>query len=216
MDQTSPAQTPRALPLKRSRAPKPRRVRAGEHADGRGGWQPSAKRCSPIYADKALGGAAMVVTETFHVDDEASRFTIVQPSAFHDRFLPRMSSLCDAIANAGSVAIAQIGHAGRQTTFGANNHAPAGAIADSDGPSRDCEELDLPGIERIIGSFADAAGRAKTAGFQGVEIHAGNGYLINQFLSPSSEPQIGPLRQGPRAIPDRDHRDGGGPESARR
>lgn len=137
------------------------------------------------YADKALGGAAAVITETFHVDNVASRFTIVQPSAYHDRFLPAMSSLADAIANAGAAPIAQIGHAGRQATFAANNRAPVAPSRIPDGPARDCEELDLPEIERIVRAFADAAGRVRTAGFQGVEIHAGNGYLINQFLSPA-------------------------------
>jgi 2,4-dienoyl-CoA reductase-like NADH-dependent reductase (Old Yellow Enzyme family)/thioredoxin reductase len=136
------------------------------------------------YRNMASGGAAAVITETFHVDDLASKFTVVQPAIHHDRFLPGLSSLVDAIKNAGALAIAQIGHAGRQSSFEANNRPPAAPSRIPDGPTRDCHELRGKEIAQIIQAFAAAAVRALVAGFDGVEIHAGNGYLINEFLSP--------------------------------
>lgn len=136
------------------------------------------------YADKAFSGAAMVITETFHVDNKASRFTFVQPSLYHDRFIPRISNLADEIKRSGSIAIAQIGHAGRQTIYEVNNCQPVAPSKIPDGPTKDCYELTEEDIEVIIQSFADAAYRAEIAGFDGVEIHGGNGYLINEFLSP--------------------------------
>ncbi|UCF96662.1 MAG: FAD-dependent oxidoreductase [Spirochaetaceae bacterium] len=136
------------------------------------------------YANMASGGAAALVTETFHVDDIASKFTVVQPAIHHDRFLPGLSSLSDRIKNAGALAIAQIGHAGRQTSFQANTCVPVAPSRIPDGPTRDCHVLSKKEIAAIILAFAAAARRALTAGFDGVEIHAGNGYLINEFLSP--------------------------------
>ncbi len=136
------------------------------------------------YTNTAAGGAAAVITETFHVDNIASKFTAVQPAGHHDRFLPGLSSLADGIKNAGALAIAQIGHAGRQSSFEANNQVPVAPSRLPGGPTRDCRELSREEIAAIIRAFAASARRAVIAGFDGVEIHAGNGYLLNQFLSP--------------------------------
>lgn len=136
------------------------------------------------YSHKAAGGAAAVITETFHVDDRASRFTYVQPSIFHDRYLPGMSRLAEAVKRHGALAIAQVGHAGRQTTFEVNECQPVAPSKIRGGITGHCHELSADEIEQIIEAFAAAAVRAQTAGFQGVEVHGGNGYLIHEFLSP--------------------------------
>ena len=87
------------------------------------------------YAQMAGGGAAAVVTETFHIDDIASRFTAVQPAIYHDRFVPGLSGLSDRIRNAGALAVAQIGHAGRQSSFEANARPPVAPSRIRRGPT---------------------------------------------------------------------------------
>ena len=42
----------------------------------------------------------------------------------------------------------------------------------------------MPEIHEIVSQFGDTALRAKKAGFDGVEVHAGHGYLLAEFLSP--------------------------------
>jgi len=143
-----------------------------------------SERMVAYYAEKASGGPGMIITETFHIDNHASRFTYVQPSIYHDRFIPGLSNLADYIKRGGALAIAQIGHAGRQTTFEINNCEPVAPSRIENGPTEHCHELTGKEIREIISNFAEASFRAKTAGFNGVEIHGGNGYLINEFLSP--------------------------------
>jgi len=141
-------------------------------------------RMVAYYGERARGGASMLITETFHVDDEASRFAPVQPSLYHNRFIPGANILADEIKKEGAVAIAQIGHAGRQTEYWVNNYQPVAPTRIVGGLTDHCHELTIEEIEKLINAFVDCAYRADIAGFNGVEIHGGNGYLINEFLSP--------------------------------
>jgi 2,4-dienoyl-CoA reductase-like NADH-dependent reductase (Old Yellow Enzyme family) len=74
------------------------------------------------------------------------------------------------------------------------------------------EALDEAGIERVIAAFVQAAERAARIGFDVVELHAGHGYLIHQFLSPLANHRTitGAAVLRSRAPPARDHRAGPG------
>ena len=143
-----------------------------------------SERMIAYYGERAHGGASMLITETFHIDDKASRFTPAQPSLYHDRFIPGANILADEIQKEGAIAIAQVGHAGRQTEYWVNNYQPVAPTRITGGLTDHCHELTIEEIEELIGAFANCAYRADIAGFNGVEIHGGNGYLINEFLSP--------------------------------
>ena len=83
----------------------------------------------------------------------------------------------------------QINHPGRQVFRATNPEAiaPSAVPVEIEGvshlftPPRAMTEAD---IQRVIGQFAETAALAGRAGFDGVEIHAAHGYLLNQFLSP--------------------------------
>jgi 2,4-dienoyl-CoA reductase-like NADH-dependent reductase (Old Yellow Enzyme family)/thioredoxin reductase len=96
------------------------------------------------------------------------------------------NELTEAVQAFGAKIISQLGHVGRnrRAVYGAQPVAPS-AIP--------CKffsvvprELTIPEIEDIVMKFIDAARRAKTAGYDGVELHGAHGYLIAEFMSASS------------------------------
>ncbi|WNI15463.1 alkene reductase [Actinacidiphila sp. ITFR-21] len=104
----------------------------------------------------------------------------------------------DAVHTAGGRIFAQLMHTGRIGHPSVSPHglvpvspsavAPKGRIYTADGPKEYVvpEELDEDGIWRTIADHVSAARNAIDAGFDGVEVHGANGYLVHQFLAPNS------------------------------
>lgn len=107
-----------------------------------------------------------------------------QLSIATDDMIDGLSKIVQTIHKNGSKVIAQISHAGgftNRTIIGMDTVAPSD-IAAKNGEVN--QVLDYQGIQEIVALFAKAAIRAKTAGFDGVQIHSAHGYLLNQFYSP--------------------------------
>ena len=100
-----------------------------------------------------------------------------------DKYIPEFKKLVDIVHNNGANIIMQLVHKGMNT-----NPKSEVIYAPSSLPIKDQNrysiEMTLEDINRIENDFADAALRAKKAGFDGVEIHAGHFYLVSEFLSP--------------------------------
>jgi 2,4-dienoyl-CoA reductase-like NADH-dependent reductase (Old Yellow Enzyme family)/thioredoxin reductase len=138
------------------------------------------------YEERAGGGVGLVIVEISCVDSPVGKAGVRQICIDDDRFIPDLSRLAEAIKRHGVKAAIQIHHAGRQTSAKFTGHQP---VAPSPIPAPAGEqprELTLSEIAILVGRFAEAAERAKRAGFDGVEIHGAHGYLISQFLSPLS------------------------------
>jgi 2,4-dienoyl-CoA reductase-like NADH-dependent reductase (Old Yellow Enzyme family) len=107
--------------------------------------------------------------------------------AHKDDLVPALEVLTIAVHQEGGLVVMQINHGGRECRQDA---IPGKAVAPSPLPTskgkEPPEELSEEGIREIVAAFGDAAGRAKAAGFDGVQIHAAHGYLINQFNSPAA------------------------------
>jgi len=129
------------------------------------------------YREMASSGAAMIVVESSAVNPEGSGSPLGL-RADDDQFLEGLSRLARTIKDQGALAVQQINHAGR-FALSAEPVAPTG------GPEgTPPKEMTSEDIDRTIEDFAAAAARVKAAGFDGVEIHGGTGYLIDQFISP--------------------------------
>lgn len=103
-----------------------------------------------------------------------------QLAVYDDRLLPGLRDMAHAVHSAGGKMALQLVHGGCSSN-------PELSGLESVGPSvlSTCRQASREDISAIISSFARAAGRAKQAGFDAVQIHAAHGFLLNQFLSPA-------------------------------
>ncbi len=99
--------------------------------------------------------------------------------------IPELRQLTDAIHSEGAAASIQLGHCGnmsKRSVAGQMPLSPSGGLnIYSPTWSKKMTHRD---ISQVVQSFADAIGIARESGFDAVEVHAGHGYLISQFLSP--------------------------------
>jgi 2,4-dienoyl-CoA reductase-like NADH-dependent reductase (Old Yellow Enzyme family) len=101
-----------------------------------------------------------------------------------DRFIDRLSILCQTVHRSDAKLIVQLCHAGVKALISDDFPIPLGP---SFLPLKDghfAKALDTFEIDQIVEDFASAALRAKKAGADGVQVHGAHGYLLSQFLSP--------------------------------
>ena len=139
------------------------------------------------YASRS-GDAGAIIVESAFVENYGRAF----PGALGidtDCKVAGLKKLADAIKEKGSKAILQIYHAGRMANPEFNgghqpiSASPVAALRDN---AQTPLEMTEAQIEQMIESFGHAVNRAILAGFDGVEIHGANTYLIQQFFSPHS------------------------------
>ncbi len=129
---------------------------------------------------RAKGGFALTMTCAAHVQRVGQGFP-GQLGVFGDEHLPGLTRLASQIKDYGSVAVAQLHHAGMRSPkdlIGEAPHCP------SDNEEFGARALTLAEVEQLRDDFIAAAVRCERAGFQGVELHGAHGYVLAQFLSP--------------------------------
>jgi len=143
-----------------------------------------------LYADLARGGVGLIVTGHAFVH-ESGKAHSTMTGVHRDDLIPSLQALSEVVHREGggkrSGVVMQINHAGRQTsgeTIGRTPVAPSPVPQVKGGPRP--QELTEAEVVELIAAFGRAAGRAKEAGFDGVQLHGAHGYLISQFCSPAS------------------------------
>ncbi len=130
------------------------------------------------YEEMAASGVGLVIVENVTVEARglgSPRTMLIS----EDRFIPGLARLARTIKQHGIPAILQIHHAGRHANR-PDRIAPSPIETWGVLP----QPMDQACIDRVVGAFAAGARRALEAGFDGVELHGGTGYLLPQFLSP--------------------------------
>jgi len=125
------------------------------------------QRMIDYYTERARGGAGLIIIESAYVLEEDRDFGRL--GIEHPQLQIGLSELAESIREQGARVFLQLNHRGSALSI----H-----------PGKGPDELNREEIEKIVAAFSTAALRAQTAGFDGVEIHGANVYLIAQFLSP--------------------------------
>jgi 2,4-dienoyl-CoA reductase-like NADH-dependent reductase (Old Yellow Enzyme family) len=138
-----------------------------------------------FYLPIAKGGTPLIITGNMYTSFDG-KSTPLQMGVDDDDKIPALSSLVDAVHAHGVKFFAQLSHCGRQvlpSSVGLTEALSASDVKDLSTGTRP-RALTVAEIGRVVEQFADAAARCKKAGFDGIQIHAGHGYLISQFLTP--------------------------------
>jgi len=167
------------------------------------------ERMQAYYEARARGGAGGVIVGVAAIAWPDGACNPSQVAISDDRFLPGLQSLAQRITRHGCRAVIQLQHAGKvavcDIAAGRPMLVPSVPENSSDDMMAALTPEELAGfvksftgegarmeyrvathedIQWLIERFADAADRARRAGFDAVELHAGHGYILSEFLSP--------------------------------
>ena len=154
----------------------------------------ATSRMAKYYRAFAEGGFGLVITEGIYTDKAFAQGYLHQPGLTDDAQVVAWRRVVEEVQVSGGKIVAQLMHAGalsqgnphRTGTVGPSAILPKGAQMAhfrGAGPYRMPDEIAVEVIAEAVTGFAAAAVRAQEAGFDGVEVHGANGYLLDQFLT---------------------------------
>ena len=135
------------------------------------------KRTIRYYEERARGEIGLIITNFVRVHGSLASFPI--QGIYDDRFIPAHAEMTERIHRYDSKIFLQIALSGGRRS----NDAPSAIynVAYTEKP----RELTTDQLDELVESFIAAAGRAREAGYDGVELHGGHSYLVGQMVSPA-------------------------------
>ena len=145
------------------------------------------------YAQRASAG--LIISEAIGVSRQGNGFTFA-PGIWSDEQTQGCKPVTKAVHDAGGLILAQLGHTGRaghSTLIGEQPVSSSATISpvpawthDGPKPAERARPLAVAEISALVADYVRAARNAMAAGFDGIQIHAANGMLIDQFLRNSA------------------------------
>lgn len=137
------------------------------------------------YARRAAAGIGLIITEGTYIGHDSAGNSARVPYFYGAEALAGWSAVAEAVHQAGGRIMPQLWHVGMDRAVGNPPVAEAPRIGPSgialDG-TKSGQEMTQADIDNVVAAYATAAATAEALGFDGVEIHGGHGYLIDQFL----------------------------------
>ena len=138
-----------------------------------------------FYVLLAEGETPLIITGNIYISQQGKSAQF-QLGADHDDKISGLSEIVSVVHARGSKIFAQLNHCGRQIvpkSVDAVDVVSASEVKELITGTKP-RELDVNEIRGVVDDFADAAERCQRAGFDGVQMHSSNGYLLSQFLTP--------------------------------
>ena len=167
-------------------------------------------RIKDYYEERAKGGVGLIVMGIGAIDHPGGKVLPGQLGLSDDKFIPGLTEMAEAIHRHGVKVAIQLQRGGKLSTedmaAGVQPLSPSVLSVPMSEVMQDMATTEIPRlmvrfakmpakmetialtaeeIHEIVEKFAEAAERVKKAGIDGVEIHAGHGYLLSEFLSRS-------------------------------
>lgn len=182
------------------------------------------ERLMAYHEAQARGGAGLIITGVAGVAWPVGAVQPNQTAISDDRFVPGLKALADRVHRHGAKIAAQLHHGGlvagySSDAFDQELWAPCypppmqgdfidyflpEEMAGFTGKMPRLKLLEQADIDLVVSQFGSAATRAKAAGFDGIEIHGGHGYLLSSFMSPKTNTRTdeygGPLENRARLL----------------
>lgn len=136
-----------------------------------------------MLVERVSGGVGLIITGMAFVKPEG-KAAPGQLAVYGHEYIDGLAKMARAIHDARGKVVLQLAHAGCYAPAALTGHEALGPSANDTDKFPQCREMTLQEINQVVEAFGKAAGRAKKAGFDGVQFHAAHGYLLNQFLSP--------------------------------
>ncbi len=150
------------------------------------------EQMNTYYRRYATGGFGLTITEGTYIDRSFSQAYPNQPGITNEQQQKGWETIVSSTHEAGGKIILQLMHAGALSQHLSNTRSASsiqpvrhmlGGYSNKQGDFPLPEAMNLSEIDDAIRSFTDSAVRAQKSGFDGIEIHAANGYLLDQFLT---------------------------------
>ncbi len=137
-----------------------------------------------FYRELASGGVGLIISGHMYVHP-SGKCHPEMTGIYSDDLILDLARLAQAVHGQGGKVAAQINHGGMQCAKESVSGTIAPSAVDRSTLPQPAREMTTAEIEMLIDAYAQAARRAKEAGFDAVQLHGAHGYLINQFLSPA-------------------------------
>lgn len=143
------------------------------------------------YAQRS--GAGLLITEATTISEQGNGW-VQSPGIYSDAMVEGWKKITEAVHAKGSVIFLQLWHTGRASHSSFHDGdlpvAPSAIKIEGEGvhtangkqPYETPRALETAEVKAVVEDYRQAAERAKEAGFDGVEVHSANGYLLDEFL----------------------------------